>query len=324
MTDPTMSSTDNQQPSLAAITASPLQQQIEPLCFRVEQTLAQHFDIKQPHPSGDPAQLIAAMRYGLFNGGKRLRPVLVYASCQALGGALEQADHAAAAIECIHAYSLIHDDLPAMDNDTLRRGKPTCHIAYGEATAILAGDALQPLAFELLSHSNDRDSTPSAATQLLMIRTLALASGDSGMVAGQTLDVAAEGKQLQLAQLERIHRLKTGALIDAAVRLGALASEKSDAATLAALADYSAAIGLAFQVYDDILDIEGDTQTLGKTQGADLARGKSTYPALLGLEAAKAKAQQLHQQALEALQPLPPQNSAMLRLIADYIVNRDH
>lgn len=317
-----MSGSGNQQSSLVAITASSLQQQIEPLCLRVEQTLAQHFDSKQPHPSGDPAQLLSAMRYSLFNGGKRLRPVLVYASCQALGGTLEQADDAAAAIECIHAYSLIHDDLPAMDNDMLRRGKPTCHIAYDEATAILAGDALQPLAFELLSRNHD--SAPQAAVQVQMIHTLALASGDSGMVAGQTLDVAAEGKQLQLGQLERVHRLKTGALIDASVRLGALASGKSDAATLAALADYSAAIGLAFQVQDDILDIEGDTETLGKTQGADLARGKSTYPALLGLDAAKGKAQQLHQQALDALQPLSPQNSAMLRLIADYIVNRDH
>ncbi|MEH6649583.1 MAG: (2E,6E)-farnesyl diphosphate synthase [Motiliproteus sp.] len=324
MTDPNMCSTNDQQRSLTASNGLSLQQQIQPLCRRVEQTLALHFDTKPPDPDGEPTQLFAAMRYGLFNGGKRLRPVLVYASCQALGGMLKQADDAAAAIECIHAYSLIHDDLPAMDNDTLRRGKPTCHIAFDEASAILAGDALQPLAFEFLSRGSDTGL--SATTQLQMIRTLAQASGDSGMVAGQILDVAAEGQQfkLELAQLERIHRLKTGALIDAAVRLGALASGNSNSDTLAALADYSAAIGLAFQVQDDILDIEGDTQTLGKTQGADLARDKSTYPALMGLEAAKAKAQQLHQQALLALAPLPPQNSAMLRLIADYIINRDH
>jgi geranylgeranyl pyrophosphate synthase len=256
----------------------------------------------------------------LFNGGKRLRPVLVYASCQALGGNLPQADMAAAAIECIHAYSLIHDDLPAMDDDALRRGQPTCHIAFDDGTAILAGDALQPLAFELLSQACRLPPT----TQLQMVQTLAQASGERGMVAGQALDIAAEGQHLQLPQLEQMHRLKTGALIDAAVRLGALASGRSDATTLAALADYSAAIGLAFQVQDDILDIESDTQTLGKTQGADLSRDKSTYPALLGLDAAKAKAKQLHQQALDALQPLAPQNSELLKLIADYIISRNH
>ena len=330
------------------------QQRIQPLCERVDQTLSlhfdrqhldrQHFDHQQPgeacstplHPiqanptQANPTQanqrLLEAMRYGLFNGGKRLRPVLVYASCLALGSELERADAAAAAIECIHAYSLIHDDLPAMDDDALRRGKPTCHIAFDEATAILAGDALQPLAFELLS----QPSSLPAKTQLEMVRILAQASGDGGMVAGQMFDIDAEGQQLTLIQLEQMHRLKTGALINAAVQLGALASGNSDSASLEALGDYATAIGLAFQVQDDILDIESDTQTLGKTQGADLARDKSTYPALLGLEAAKAKAADLHQQALDALQRMPPQaahaeqNTELLRQIADYIIARNH
>lgn len=320
------------------------QQRIQPLCERVDQTLSLHFDHQQPgeacstplHPiqanptQANPTQanqrLLEAMRYGLFNGGKRLRPLLVYASCLALGSELERADAAAAAIECIHAYSLIHDDLPAMDDDALRRGKPTCHIAFDEATAILAGDALQPLAFELLS----QPSSLPAKTQLEMVRILAQASGDSGMVAGQMFDIDAEGQQLTLIQLEQMHRLKTGALINAAVQLGALASGNSDSASLEALGDYAAAIGLAFQVQDDILDIESDTQTLGKTQGADLARDKSTYPALLGLEAAKAKAADLHQQALDALQRMPPraphneQNTELLRQLADYIIARNH
>ena len=306
-----------------------LQQHIHPLCQRVEQRLAEHFD---QQTSFNPAlPLHDAMRYSLFNGGKRLRPVLVYASCLALGGHLQQADAAAAALECIHAYSLIHDDLPAMDDDALRRGKPTCHIAFDEATAILAGDALQPLAFELLSQPCDLPP----ATQLQMIQILAQASGDAGMVAGQALDIHAEGQQQSLAQLELMHRLKTGALIRAAVQLGALASGQCDPARLAALSDYAAAIGLAFQVQDDILDIESDTQTLGKTQGADLARHKSTYPALLGLEGAKHKATELHRHALEALQRMPsiqasdqtdaqPPSTVLLEQIADYIIARNH
>ncbi|MFT5722383.1 MAG: geranylgeranyl diphosphate synthase type II, partial [Motiliproteus sp.] len=285
--------------------------------------------VSQQQPCDPPLQLHEAMHYGLFNGGKRLRPVLVYASCLALGGELHQADAAAAALECIHSYSLLHDDLPAMDDDALRRGKPTCHIAFDEATAILAGDALQPLAFELLS----QPCGLAPATQLQMIRILAQASGDCGMVAGQALDIAAEGRPQTLAQLEQMHRLKTGALIRAAVELGALASGNSDPLSLAALGDYAAAIGLAFQVQDDILDIESDTQILGKTQGADLARNKSTYPALLGLEGAKHKALELHQQALEALRRMPASavhsspplhNTELLGQIADYIIARNH
>ncbi|MEH6470480.1 MAG: (2E,6E)-farnesyl diphosphate synthase [Halopseudomonas sp.] len=299
-----------------------LQLRIQPLCQRVDGQLAQHFDSLQSQPN-PPQRLLEAMRYGLFNGGKRLRPVLAYASCLAMGGELGRADTAAAALECIHAYSLIHDDLPAMDDDTLRRGKPTCHIAFDEASAILAGDALQSLAFDLLSTASSLEP----ATQLQMVQILAQASGDRGMVAGQAFDIAAEGQQQSLAQLEQMHRCKTGALISASVKLGALSSGRCDDNSLAILSQYAAAIGLAFQVQDDILDIESDTQTLGKTQGADLAREKSTYPALLGLDGAKLKARELHQQALDALQQMPqqrPQDTELLRQIADYIIARDH
>lgn len=295
-----------------------LANRITPLCQRVDDKLSASLDTTH-HPDGHPARLLEAMRYSLFNGGKRIRPVLVYAACEALEGNLGDADNAAAAVECIHAYSLIHDDLPAMDDDDLRRGKPTCHIAFDEATAILAGDALQSLAFELLANN----SSLTAENRLSMLLSLSRASGASGMVAGQALDMDAEQKTLELAQLERVHNLKTGALINASVELGARASGRATPQALAALAQYSNAIGLAFQVQDDILDIESDTLTLGKTQGADQARGKSTYPAILGLDGAHTMAHKLHQLALDALQPLP-QNTELLRLIADYIISRDH
>ena len=294
-----------------------LKQQIEPLCQRVDATLAAHFE--NLSDSSQPQRLLEAMRYSLFNGGKRLRPVLTYASCLALGGKLAQADRAAAAVECIHAYSLVHDDLPAMDDDELRRGQPTCHIAFDEATAILAGDALQPLAFEMIS----MDPSLAPEIRLQMVQTLARASGDQGMVGGQALDIAAEGQRQTLEQLQRMHSLKTGALIRAAVQLGALASNRSSEGDRAALDAYACAIGLAFQVQDDILDIEGDTQTLGKPQGSDLAHDKSTYPALLGLDGAKQKAAELHRQALNALTHLPHETT-LLRQVADYIVARDH
>nr|WP_242521476.1 farnesyl diphosphate synthase [Motiliproteus sp. SC1-56] len=264
-------------------------------------------------------RLQAALRYSLFNGGKRLRPILVYATNQALGGNSEAADAAACAVECIHAYSLVHDDLPAMDDDDLRRGQPTCHIAFDEATAVLAGDALQALAFEALS--DPRDELPST-TQLAMVRTLARASGDKGMVAGQVVDTQAAGGPMTLEALETMHALKTGALIRASVTLGAL-SAGADTAALKALERYAEAIGLAFQVQDDILDIESDTQTLGKRQGADIARDKPTYPALLGLEEAKAKARKLQATAIEALAPFNDR-AGLLRAIAAYIIERDH
>lgn len=263
-------------------------------------------------------RLQAAMRYALFNGGKRVRPVLVYLVNQLLNGKLDAADRAAAAIESVHSYSLVHDDLPAMDDDDLRRGKPTCHIAYDEATAILAGDALQCFAFELLSADEQ-----SPLQSLKMIRTLATASGERGMVLGQAFDLSHVNQQLTLAQLEQMHQHKTGALLNAAIELGALSAGCTDSDTLARLQCYGNAIGLAFQVKDDILDIEGDTETLGKPQGSDLAHNKPTYPALLGLDGAKQKLDHLHREAIDALQPFG-EAARSLRELADFIVQRDH
>lgn len=264
--------------------------------------------------------LAEAMRYAVMIGGKRLRPVLAYAAAEALGTDPEQASDAASALEVLHSYSLVHDDLPAMDNDELRRGQPTCHIAFGEATAILAGDSLQCLAFEILSGSDLACMTPTV--KLAMIHTLATASGTHGMAGGQALDLEAEGKSLTLQHLETIHRLKTGHLIRAAVRMGALTAG-ADATALASLDRYADAVGLAFQVHDDILDVIGDTAILGKKQGADEALEKATYPKLMGLEAAQNLAQSLRDQALQAIAGFDERASA-LRAIADYIVSRNH
>ncbi|MCE0557830.1 (2E,6E)-farnesyl diphosphate synthase [Motilimonas sp. E26] len=260
-----------------------------------------------------------AMIYGTMQGGKRIRPFLVYATGNIFNIAPEKLDKLAAAIECIHAYSLIHDDLPAMDDDELRRGQPTCHIAFDEATAILAGDALQTLAFELIAEV-DENFTP--AQQLAMVRVLANASGLSGMCGGQALDLEAENKKIDLAALERIHSGKTGALIRAAVTLGALSYADVTQQELALLDQFAQAIGLAFQVQDDILDITSDTQTLGKPQGSDQALNKSTYPALLGLAGAKEKAQALYQESLQALAKLD-YNTELLELFAHYIIERN-
>lgn len=269
------------------------------------------------HNSIEP-RLQDAMRYALFNGGKRVRPLLVYLINQLLNGDITKADAPACAIECIHSYSLVHDDLPAMDDDDLRRGKPTCHIAFDEATAILAGDALQCFAFELLTTAENN-----AETKLQMIAVLAKASGDRGMVAGQAFDLSHVDKALNLEQLKQMHAHKTGALINASIELGYLSANSTDTAFKTALVAYGDAIGLAFQVKDDILDIEGDTQTLGKPQGSDLEQNKPTYPALLGMEGAKAKLDQLHQAALDALLPFGGQ-AILLRQLADYIVQRSH
>lgn len=271
-------------------------------------------------PSSDePTQLRSAMRYSLFNGGKRVRPILAYAAALAIDPDinLTLVDPIAAALECLHSYSLVHDDLPAMDDDDLRRGKPTCHIAFSEATAILAGDGLQTLAFDLLTQSD----LPSEI-QIQLIRQLTLGSGIQGMVLGQAIDLAAVDHQLDLAQLETMHRYKTGALIRASVAMGAICAG-ADEKQLAALDDYAAAIGLAFQVQDDILDVTSDTATLGKQQGADIARNKPTYVSLLGLGAAKAKADELHRQALGALSGLDA-SAAPLRQLASYIVQRSN
>ncbi|VAW77878.1 (2E,6E)-farnesyl diphosphate synthase [hydrothermal vent metagenome] len=282
---------------------------------RVETALQQSL----PSPHTHPAQLHEAMRYAVLDGGKRIRPVLVYAAGHALGADLQRLDVAACAVECIHAYSLIHDDLPAMDDDDLRRGKPSCHKAFGEAEAILAGDALQTQAFYLLAHA-DMSNMP-AQRRLEMIERLALASGSRGMVGGQAIDLAAVGKTLDIAQLEDMHIHKTGMLIRSAVLLGALCAEQVDETTQHALDHYGKAIGLAFQVQDDILDITGNTEQLGKQAGADQARDKPTYPALLGLAGAKERAQDLHQTALGALAGLD-ERADPLRWISGYIVER--
>jgi geranylgeranyl pyrophosphate synthase len=280
--------------------------------------------LRQVPLRGEPAQagqrLIEAMRYSLLGGGKRLRPVLCLAAAEAVGGARageSAVDCVCAAIECIHAYSLIHDDLPAMDDDDLRRGRPTCHRAFDEATAILAGDALHTLAFELLSSAQDI----APATRLELIATLAAASGSRGMVGGQAVDLASVGRPLAQAALEHMHALKTGALIRAAVRMGALLGE-ADAATHDALDTYARHIGLAFQVQDDILDATGTLEALGKQPGADAARAKPTFVSLLGAAAASTYAQQLCAAALAALDPLGERAGALAAL-GRFVVARE-
>lgn len=269
-------------------------------------------------PVTDP-ELLAAMQYSLLSGGKRIRPFLVYAVGEMLGACRHDLDAPAAAIECLHTYSLIHDDLPAMDDDDLRRGRPTCHKAFNEATAILAGDALQALSFELLSsHSYQQVEFPQ---RLQMVQQLARHSGYSGMCGGQAIDLAHTNKQMTVEALEAMHQLKTGALIECAVQLAWLASPANIEAERIALVQYARALGLAFQVQDDILDIEGDTATLGKPQGSDQQANKATYPSLLGLPAAKAKAQQLFAEAKQALSVLP-YDTQPLSAFAHYVIAR--
>ena len=267
--------------------------------------------------------LVEAMQYGALLGGKRLRPFLVYATGDMFGVSRATLDAPAAAVECIHAYSLMHDDLPAMDDDDLRRGLPTSHIKFGEANAILAGDALQTLAFSILSDAPMPEVPDS--DRLDMVSTLAQASGVAGMCGGQALDLQAEGHQVDLQALERIHRHKTGALICAAVRMGALSAGERGRAALPALDRFAQNIGLAFQVQDDILDVVGDTATLGKRQGADQQLGKSTYPALLGLEQARKKAHDLIEDARQSLSELAAQSldTTALEALANYIIQRD-
>lgn len=263
-------------------------------------------------------KLADAMEYSLFNGGKRVRPLLVRGAAEALGYKGD-VSVAMAAVEMIHSYSLVHDDLPAMDDDDLRRGKPTCHIAFDEATAILAGDALLTGAFEVLA---EQSADLNAQQRLAMINELSKGAGASGMVAGQAIDLAAVGKQVDLGYLENMHVHKTGALIRSSVLLGAYFAQ-AEQQQLAALKAYSHAVGLAFQVQDDILDIEGDTAVLGKQQGADIALNKPTYPALLGLDGAKQKMHELHQLAVQQLEQLSG-DTGLLKNLADYIVARDH
>jgi geranylgeranyl diphosphate synthase, type II len=267
-----------------------------------------------------PTHLHTAMRYAVVGGGgKRVRPILVYAAGHTVGIAPAQLDGIASALEIIHAYSLIHDDLPAMDDDDLRRGRPTCHKAFDEATAILAGDALQALAFEIIC--NDQAMNADDSSRLRLIKELTVASGSLGMAGGQAVDLASVGKKLDLAQLEEMHRLKTGALIRASVIMGAINSKECDPQTLAKLDQYSQHVGLAFQVQDDILDVISDTETLGKPQGSDQELNKPTFPELMGLESSQQYALQLHQQALDCLSDFD-HRADTLRQLSAYIVER--
>lgn len=265
----------------------------------------------------EAAPLHGAMHHALLLGGKRIRPFLVYATGQMLGLSMTALDPLATAVECIHAYSLVHDDLPAMDDDELRRGQPTVHVAFDEATAVLAGDALQALAFAQLAMVE----TDRADCFRKLLALLSEAAGLPGMVGGQSLDMAATGQQADLPALERIHRLKTGALIRASVLLPAILADV-DASQQQALSTFATALGLAFQVQDDILDVISDTDTLGKTQGKDIRDSKATYPALLGLDGAKDKAEQLVEQALLCLATLP-YNSDILAELARFVVTRE-
>lgn len=280
---------------------------------RVERLLAAHL----PSADANPASLHAAMRYATLGGGKRIRPLLSYATAETLGLGPELVDDAACAVELIHAFSLIHDDLPAMDNDDLRRGRPTTHKAYGVATAILAGDALQTLAFEILARGGDL----AASSRLCMLRELAQAAGSRGMTGGQAADLEAEGGQLPLAELDDMHRHKTGCLIRASVLMACHARSTPDDGAFVLLERFAIDIGLAFQIRDDLLDVQGETEVLGKTSGADAAHGKSTYPALLGVRAAEQRARHLYADALDALQPFRA-TADPLRFMAAYIVDR--
>ncbi|MFA5826751.1 MAG: farnesyl diphosphate synthase [Gallionellaceae bacterium] len=273
-------------------------------------------------PSADlaPQRLHAAMRYSVLDGGKRVRPLLAFAAGELAGADIARVNYAAAAVELIHAYSLVHDDMPCMDDDILRRGKPTCHVEYDEATALLVGDALQSLAFQLLS---DTSLTADAARQLKMVKLLAVASGSRGMAGGQAFDLASVGKQLNLSELEFMHIHKTGALIRAAILLGAYCGDGLSDAQLDKLDHYGKCVGLAFQVVDDVLDAEADTATLGKTAGKDADNDKPTYVTLLGAVAAKKMAAELHQEAMQSLAEFGDK-AQRLRELADFIVMRKY
>ena len=284
---------------------------------RVESAL----DRLLPAADDGPAHLHEAMRYASLNGGKRIRAMLVYAAGHAVNAAMDDLDPAACAVELIHAYSLVHDDLPAMDNDSLRRGKPSCHVAYDEATAILVGDGLQSLAFETLAGYSSANLQPEK--QMQMIKLLAGAAGHAGMVGGQAWDMAAQGSKLTIDQLSELHLGKTGALIKASVLLGALSGETSTATTIAALEEFSTRIGLAFQIVDDILDEEADTETLGKNSGVDRALSKATFQATIGLEASRQMAKRCHSKALSALDILNG-DTHFLRTLADLVVGREY
>lgn len=272
-------------------------------------------------PANDPPEhnLAEAIRYSVIGGGKRIRPAMVYAAGEAMGVSTDLMDIPACAVEMIHAYSLIHDDLPAMDDDDLRRGRPTCHKAFDEATAMLAGDALQALAYEILAKDEHKELTPEHRIE--MLRILTVASGAHGMAGGQAVDLASVGKQLTLEQLEHMHQLKTGALIRASILLGGMCKQDITQQEIAILSQYALCIGLSFQIQDDILDVISDTETLGKPQGSDEELEKPTFPAIIGLEKSKELALEQHEMALKHLEPLD-EKADSLRELSAYIVER--
>ena len=302
----------------AAVRDSALAASIGTFQRRIEQVLDR--ELASPDPA--TARLRQAMRYSVLGGGKRLRPILVYLTGEAFGAPLLRLDAPATAVELIHAYSLIHDDLPAMDDDDLRRGRPTCHRAFDQGTAILAGDALQALAFAVLAQPHQQPpGDSSAAERVLMLSTLARAIGIDGMAGGQAIDLQATGQRLGAAAIEHMHRCKTGALIQASVELGAIAAGLAPDPAYPALQVFGAEIGLAFQIQDDILDVTGETSVIGKKKGADAALGKPTYPSVFGLEAASHLAVQHRDRALAALQSLG-ERALPLQLLAHYVVDR--
>jgi geranylgeranyl pyrophosphate synthase len=282
---------------------------------RMEQALADRL----PRADVVPTRLHEAMRYSVLGGGKRIRPALVFATGRTLGLAESQVEAAACAIELVHVYSLVHDDLPAMDDDDLRRGRPTCHKAFDEATAVLVGDALQPLAFQLLAR--DPQLPPDAAIRLKLIDLLAEASGTFGMAGGQAVDLSVQGQAIGIAEVEQMHARKTGALIKVSVMMAAACVPTLAPALADDLARFATAVGLAFQIQDDLLDVLGDVSTLGKATGADSARAKPTYPAVIGVEASQARMRKLHAEALEALEPFGAKADP-LRLLAEWLLKR--
>ena len=289
--------------------------QLESWRSRIELALA----ARLPNADAVPTRLHQAMRYSVLGGGKRVRPALLFATACAVGLAEAEVEAAACAVELVHVYSLVHDDLPAMDDDDMRRGRPTCHKAYDEATAILVGDALQPLAFQLLACDPALPADP--AVRLRLIELLAEASGTFGMAGGQAIDLAVQGKQLDVAQVEEMHARKTGALIRVSVLMAAVCAPALEPRLYDALAGFATPIGLAFQIQDDLLDVIGDASTLGKATGADSERAKPTHPAVIGIESSQERVRLLHAQALDALAPFGSR-AEPLRSLADWLLSR--
>jgi geranylgeranyl pyrophosphate synthase len=289
--------------------------QLEFWRLRMERAL----DARLPAPTVVPARLHEAMRYSVLGGGKRIRPALVFATARVLGLPEDEVEAVACAIELVHVYSLVHDDLPAMDNDDLRRGRPTCHKAFDEATALLVGDALQPLAFQLLASDPMLPASP--AIRLRLIDSLAQAIGTSGMAGGQAIDLAVQGMRLDIGQVEDMHARKTGAVIRASVLMAAECAPQLDENLYAALSRFAVAVGLAFQIQDDLLDVLGDASTLGKATGADSERAKPTHPAIIGIPASQQRVQLLHAQAVAALAPFGDRAES-LRSLAHWLLSR--